>query len=109
MVPLAQLLKYLPQDTYRPTSELDIRGRSNESLELDRHLQVMKMRASNIMDLDRASLTEPEWLTKQKIVLNLRTCIYRSTCMTNDLILARISQRQDIDPQAFPHHSRYSY
>lgn len=45
---------------------------SGTANELDDALQQWKRDLPPILNLDTSSLRDPEWLTKQKIVLNLR-------------------------------------
>lgn len=72
MVPLAHILKQLAEDVYRDQRNSDLSGASIKSLELDRRLERWKADLPSCWHLKQQSLTEPEWMTKQKIVLELR-------------------------------------
>lgn len=72
MVPLAHILKQLAEDVYRDQRNSDMSAASIKSLELDGRLERWKTELPSSWDLKHQSLTEPEWMTKQKIVLELR-------------------------------------
>lgn len=72
MVALAHLLQELNQETSRIERQALTTHNSIKSLELDQRLLDWKSNLPRPLDLDSVSLVEPEWLTKQKIVLTLR-------------------------------------
>lgn len=72
MVPLAHILKQLAEDVYPDRTDPDTNGASIKSLELDSRLEGWKAGLPLSWDLKHQSLTEPEWMTKQKTVLELR-------------------------------------
>ncbi|OCL04280.1 hypothetical protein AOQ84DRAFT_271052, partial [Glonium stellatum] len=72
MVPLAQLLKQLWSEVYQSNINTNLSEKSLKSLCLDRQLIQWRAQLPSILDLEKTSLTEPEYITKQKIVLKLR-------------------------------------
>lgn len=72
MVALAHLLQELYQESFRMERPALTTHDSVKSLDLDRRLLDWKASLPRQLDLDSGSLVEPEWLTKQKIVLTLR-------------------------------------
>lgn len=72
MVALAHLLQELNQETSRIERQALTMHNSMKSLDLDQRLLDWKSDLPRMLDLESASLVEPEWLTKQKIVLTLR-------------------------------------
>ncbi|KAF2399286.1 hypothetical protein EJ06DRAFT_557746 [Trichodelitschia bisporula] len=72
MTSLAELLTQVSKEIYWPLSTNDISLTSRKSLQLDAKLLRWRERLPPHLALDRTSITEPEWLTKQKIVLKLR-------------------------------------
>jgi len=72
MVALAHLLQELNQETSRIERQALTTHNSMKSLDLDQRLLDWKSDLPRMLDLESISLVEPEWLTKQKIVLTLR-------------------------------------
>lgn len=72
MVALAHLLQELYRETSRTEGPALTTQNSMKSLGLDQRLLDWKAGLPRLLDLDSVSLVEPEWLTKQKIVLTLR-------------------------------------
>lgn len=72
MVALARLLQELYHETSRIERPALTTHNSMKSLDLDRRLLEWKSRLPPLLDLGSSSLVEPEWVTKQKIVLTLR-------------------------------------
>ncbi|EON61503.1 hypothetical protein W97_00718 [Coniosporium apollinis CBS 100218] len=72
MVALAQLLRELSHEVYQSNSTLTLTERSARSLSLDKRLMVWKDQLPPTLNLEKTSLVEPEWVSKQKIVLRLR-------------------------------------
>ena len=75
MVGLAQLLKGLSHELYHPSRNVTLAERSAKSLNLDQRLMEWKAKLPPNLDMEKTSLVEPEWVTKQKIVLELRRCL----------------------------------
>jgi hypothetical protein len=72
MVEFALLLKRLSTEIYQPSSDSSWSKRSSKSLELDQRLVEWKCRLPQNLNVDKSSMSEPEWVAKQKIVLKLR-------------------------------------
>lgn len=72
MIPLVHLLKQVGQEIYHSDTISELSDRSIKSFELDKELLEWKKNLPVNWNLDKSSLTEPEWMSKQKIVLKLR-------------------------------------
>lgn len=78
MTELAYILKRTSEEIYHSPSKSQL-DRSQAALKLDEDLVVWKSLLSPVFDLDHTSLTEPETVTKRKIVLKLRKLIFSSS------------------------------
>jgi hypothetical protein len=72
MVALAQLMDQLSQEIYQSDDPKSLAERSSKCLDIDRRLILWKSNLPNCLDFDKTSLTEPEWVAKQKVVLRNR-------------------------------------
>lgn len=72
MVSFSKILQVASEELYHPSPEKSLLQMSGTANELDDALQQWKRDLPPILNLDTSSLRDPEWLTKQKIVLNLR-------------------------------------
>jgi hypothetical protein len=72
MVPMAQIMERLSQEIYQSDDTKSLEERSKKCLEIDRNLHAWKSQLPSSLDFDRTSLTEPEWVSKQKVVLRNR-------------------------------------
>jgi hypothetical protein len=72
MVPMAQIMEQLSQEIYQSDKTKSLEERSKKCLEIDRSLLEWKSRLPPSLDFDKTSLTEPEWVSKQKVVLRNR-------------------------------------
>lgn len=72
MTELAQILKRTSEDIYHDPMSKPIDQKSQSALALDRMLFLWKQQLAPIFDLESASLTEKEPITKRKLVLKLR-------------------------------------
>lgn len=88
MVGLAQLLRELSHEVYQSDSTLTLAERSVRSLSLDKRLMDWKDQLPPTLSLEKMSLVEPEWVSKQKIVLRLRQCLLSWPTCTALLMLA---------------------
>lgn len=73
MVELAELLNELSNDIYRDSGHSSMSDRSARALALDKRLEQWKDHLPPQLNFNQVSLKEPEAVTKQKIVLKLRT------------------------------------
>lgn len=73
MVALAQIMSEASHLLYhspkRPTSEM-----SQIAISLDNKLEKWKSNLPSFLNVDAASLNDPEWAFKQKLVLRLSKC-----------------------------------
>jgi hypothetical protein len=75
MVHLAAILRRISKQIYHDSKGLDECQKSLVAIELDELLDKWKMQLPEWLSLDTASIREPEWATKQKLVLRLsRRC-----------------------------------
>jgi hypothetical protein len=72
MTELAYILKRTSEDIYHSQSSISQLDKSAAALRLDRDLLHWKAQLAPVFDLDDTPLTEPESVTKRKIVLKLR-------------------------------------
>jgi hypothetical protein len=72
MVPMAQIMERLSQEIYQSGDTKNLEQRSKKCLAIDRSLLEWKSKLPSSLDFDRTSLTEPEWVSKQKVVLRNR-------------------------------------
>lgn len=72
MVSLARLLNELYTDVYLPQGEEHLSAKSARSQELESELLKWRAHLPPALNLETVSITEPEQVTKQKIVLRLR-------------------------------------
>lgn len=72
MVSFAKILQVASEELYHPLRQKSLLQMSETAIELDDALQQWKRDLPPILDIDKASLRDPEWLSKQKIVLKLR-------------------------------------
>lgn len=68
MVPLAGILHQVSEEVYHPQGLVT----PGNALELNRRLEDWKNQLPPAWTMEALTLTEPEWMTKQKIVLKLR-------------------------------------
>lgn len=71
MVHLAAILRRISKQIYHDSKGLDECQKSLVAIELDELLDKWKMQLPEWLSLDTASIREPEWATKQKLVLRL--------------------------------------
>jgi hypothetical protein len=71
MVHLAAILRRISKRIYHDSKGLDECQKSLVAIELDELLDKWKMQLPEWLSLDTASIREPEWATKQKLVLRL--------------------------------------
>ena len=76
MVHLAAILRRISKQIYHDSKGLDERQKSLVAIELDALLDKWKMQLPEWLSLDTASIREPEWATKQKLVLRLSMRCY---------------------------------
>jgi hypothetical protein len=69
---LAYILKRTSEDIYHSGSTVAQTDKHQAALNLDEDLLVWKSQLLPEFDFDNASLTEPETVTKRKVVLKLR-------------------------------------
>ena len=69
---LAHILKRTSDEIYHTASAVSQSDKSRAALNLDQGLIQWKSQLSPTFDLDSTSLTEPESVTKRKVVLKLR-------------------------------------
>lgn len=72
MVSFAKILQVASEELYHPLREKSLVQLSETAIELDDALQQWKSNLPPILNIDKASLRDPEWLGKQKVVLKLR-------------------------------------
>ncbi len=72
MTELAHILKRTLEENYQTASIVSRIDKSQAALNLDESLVRWKSLLSPVFDLDSTSLTEPESITKRKVVLKLR-------------------------------------
>jgi hypothetical protein len=75
MTELAHILKRTSEEIYHTPSNVSGVDKSQAALNLDESLLHWKSQLSPMFPLDSTSLTEPESVTKRKVVLKLRTYI----------------------------------
>ena len=75
MVVLAQLMEDLSQETTHPDFNKQLPAKSKKCLEIDRRLIDWKNQLPPALDFEKTSLVEPEWVSKQKVVLRNRKSI----------------------------------
>lgn len=71
MVHLAAILRRISKQIYHDSKGLDECQKSLVASELDALLDKWKMQLPEWLSFDTASIREPEWATKQKLVLQL--------------------------------------
>lgn len=86
MVSLAQIISDLSQETTDPDFNLRLPEKSKRCLEIDMRLVDWKENLPPVLDFDSTSLVEPEWMSKQKVVLRNRKCTSRSSRSIVDMI-----------------------
>ncbi|KAF2427355.1 hypothetical protein EJ08DRAFT_354842 [Tothia fuscella] len=72
MVALARIMAQLSDEIYKFNDQRSLREKSHECLDLDKQLVIWKSQLPLSLDFDQSSLVEPEWVSKQKIVLRNR-------------------------------------
>lgn len=72
MVSFADILRVASDKLYHPLRVESLTQISETAFELDDALQRWKGNLPPILNLDRSTLRDPEWLSKQKVVLKLR-------------------------------------
>ena len=72
MVSFAKILQVASEELYHPLREKSLLQMSETAIELDDALEQWKRDLPPILNLDKSSLRDPEWLGKQKVVLKLR-------------------------------------
>jgi hypothetical protein len=76
MVHLAAILRRISKQIYHDSKGLDECQKSLVAIELDALLDKWKTQLPEWLSLDTASIREPEWATKQKLVLRLSMRCY---------------------------------
>lgn len=102
MVALAHLMDQLSQEIYQSDDPKSLAERSSKCLDIDRQLIQWKGNLPVSLDFDRTSLTEPEWVAKQKVVLRNRK--FREVHNLGNISLTwdRLLELSNSDPPAFP-------
>jgi hypothetical protein len=72
MVPMAQIMEQLSKEIYQSDNTKSLEERSKKCLEIDQRLLKWKSQLPSSLDFEKTSLTEPEWVSKQKVVLRNR-------------------------------------
>ena len=75
MTELAHILKRASEEIYHTASTVSRVDKSQAALNLDDSIVHWKSQLSPMFPLDSTSLTEPESVTKRKVVLKLRTYV----------------------------------
>ncbi|KIW02725.1 uncharacterized protein PV09_06159 [Verruconis gallopava] len=104
MISLAQIVEELSQETTDPEFNLHLPEKSVRCLEIDRKLVNWKNQLPPNLDWDSASLVEPEWVSKQKVVL-------RNRFLNTRLLLHRpflIAAAAETSPQLSNHSRPYA-
>ena len=86
MVALAQIMSEASHLLYHSTRR-SMSEKSRVAMNLDQRLLEWKARLPGFLDIDAASLNDPEWAFKQKLVLRLST--YLSLFVLYELMLMR--------------------
>jgi esterase/lipase superfamily enzyme len=74
---LANILKQTSEEIYHSGSVVAQNDKYQAALKLDESLLLWKSQLSSAFDFENASLTEPETITKRKVVLKLRKFNWR--------------------------------
>lgn len=74
MVALAQIMSEASHLLYHSTKR-SMSEKSRIAMNLDQRLLEWKANLPGFLDIDAASLNDPEWAFKQKLVLRLSTCV----------------------------------
>lgn len=72
MVSFAKILQVASEELYHPLRRKSLFQMSETAIELDDALLRWKRDLPPILNIDKASLRDPEWPGKQKVVLKLR-------------------------------------
>ena len=97
---LAGILKRISEEIYHNGSTPAQIDKCQAALNLDESLLLWKSQVSSTFDFGNTSLTEPETVTKRKIVLKLRgSHSYRNNYPANDTGI-RVLQCQNSHPSA---------
>ncbi|KAH8585448.1 hypothetical protein B0O99DRAFT_749021 [Bisporella sp. PMI_857] len=72
MVALAEILRVASKQLYVSAAPLTFVEKSALAMKLDGRLRTWKHNLPPLLNVDRASLRDPTWLTKQKLVIQLR-------------------------------------
>jgi hypothetical protein len=104
MVHLANIVAELSVETTDPEFSSRLGEKSTNCLSIDAKLLEWKRSLPSSLDWETSSLVEPEWVSKQKVVLRNRTFLlshisYRSR-FTNKL--ERLPKHSSSDPSPFP-------
>lgn len=73
MVKFAIVLRKTSKDIYHDSKGLTLLEKSVRALELDAELTAWRRDLPSWLNLDSVSIREPEWASKQKLVLQLST------------------------------------
>lgn len=79
MVALSEIMAQLSQKIYPSDDSKSLKEKSQNCLDLDRRLIGWKSQLPTALDFDQTSLVEPEWISKQKVVLRNRRLISKQT------------------------------
>jgi hypothetical protein len=101
MVHLATILRRISKQIYHDSKGLDECQKSLVATELDELLDKWKRQLPEWLSLDTASIREPEWATKQKLVLRLSLNPHRTSLRRIADKSRRISERQDSSAPTF--------
>jgi hypothetical protein len=71
MVRFAVVLRKTSKDIYHDSQGRTLQQKSMRALELDAELMAWRRNLPGWLKLDSTSFTEPEWASKQKLVLQL--------------------------------------
>jgi hypothetical protein len=72
MVPMARIMEQLSKEIYQSDNTKSLEERSKKCLGIDQSLLKWKSQLPPSLDFEKTSLTEPEWVSKQKVVLRNR-------------------------------------
>jgi len=74
MVKFAAILRQVSKEIYHDSKGLSLLEKSAKALELDSSLESWRRDLPEWLNLDTVSFREPEWASKQKLVLQLSMC-----------------------------------
>ena len=74
MVPFAEIVRTASEELYLPNRVKPLAQVSEKALELDEALQRWQQSLPPHLRADQQSLKDPEWVSKQSVVLRLSMC-----------------------------------